>query len=173
MKSTEKTIFVDATYFLGMHDIDGDRRQRSVDFFSANLNRELYMNLEQVGLCDHVIWQRNREEQDAYYPFMDNLHTLANIQRLGYRREELRCALTLPELTGLTLQQACTLAQVIIRKGILYTHDPGILDHSPVGPWLAGAGSAHSDTPVFPEFLESLYRSSTQLTLTLEGSCYV
>jgi hypothetical protein len=71
----ERTIFVDASVFLGMHHRDESVRNHSLWFFRHQYAAAVKMNYEQVGICDAVIWQESREVQDLYYPFMDRLHT--------------------------------------------------------------------------------------------------
>lgn len=171
MNLDERPLFIDATFFLGMHDSDDQRRLQSVQFFIEHMNRELYMNLEQVGLCDDVIWTRQRTEQDAYYPFMDNLHTLMDIRRIGYQTEDLLNAISEQRFAGLNLQQACTLAQVINCNGRLATHDPMLLNVTQFNDWLLVP--ARYQQQVFPPPLEPLYQQSMTLTLDLKGSRYV
>ncbi|HVL01886.1 MAG TPA: DUF6190 family protein [Dongiaceae bacterium] len=163
--------FVDATFFLGMHDNDPDRRMQSLDLFSRMQMRSLHMSLEQVGLCDDVIWHRSRQEQDAYYPFMDNLHTLMRIERIGYTRGDLSLALKDPRVRHLPPSQACTIAQVINCNGKLHTHDPQLLQDSSFHPWLAPV-SLQPPLP-FPAPLDGLYQDSLCLTLALQESRYV
>lgn len=163
--------FVDATFFLGMHDSDEQRRMQSLQLFTHCLTTHLFMNLEQVGLCDDVIWCRNRQEQDAYYPFMDNLHTLLRIQRIGFTRDDLTRALRDPQLRHLPLQQACTLSQVMNRNGRLHTHDPLLWRDVALQPWLAPP--LQQPEQPFPEPLDSLYQDSLRLTLDLQESRYV
>lgn len=171
MHSDDRPRFIDATWFLGMHDADPERQRRSTQFFIRYLNDSVYMNLEQVGLCDDVIWQRAREEQDAYYPFMDNLHSVMHIQRIGYQEEDLLLALHDQRCSGLNMLQATTIAQVVRHDGILATHDPVLLGRSELQPWLNPALEQVEDT--FPFMLSELYQQSTTLMLTLQGSHYV
>ena len=171
MNLDKRPLFIDATFFLGMHDADETRRRQSVQFFIQHMDRVLYMNLEQVGLCDDVIWARQRAEQDAYYPFMDNLHTLMDIRRIGYQAEDLLCATGEQRFAGLSLQQACTLAQVINCNGYLATHDPELRNLAQFGDWLAPVAEDHNGE--FPPPLQPLYQQSVTLMLDLKGSRYV
>lgn len=171
MSLDKRPLFIDATFFLGMHDINESRRLCSLQFFIQHLEEELYMNLEQVGLCDDVIWGRQREEQDAYYPFMDNLHSVMAIRRIGYRYEDLMAAINDSRFAGLSLQQACTLAQVCNCNGLLATHDPLLKSDPRFQSLLTHRVDDNAD--VFPPQLESLYQQSVALKLDLKGSRYV
>lgn len=166
----DRPTFLDATLFLGMHDGDQARRARSLAFFTRRLGEQVFMSLEQVGLCDHVIWARGREEQDAYYPFMDNLHTLMAIRRRGYDRADMALALGDARLARLPFRQACTLAQVMSHDGILHTHDPALLGRDELRHWLAD--DADEAPLAFPEPLQALYEQSRRLVLALEDGCY-
>lgn len=42
------------------------------------------MPLEEVGICDDLVWKMPRDIQDMYYPFMDNLHSMLDMSRLPY-----------------------------------------------------------------------------------------
>ena len=171
MSLGKRPLFIDATFFLGMHDMNENRRLCSLQFFIRHLEEALYMNLEQVGLCDDVIWARRREEQDAYYPFMDNLHSCMTIRRIGYQCEDLMAAVNDSRYAGLSLQQACTLAQVCNCNGVLATHDPRLKSdprfQSSLACWV------EDGTTIFPPTLESLYQQSAALKLDLKGSRYV
>lgn len=85
-------IFIDATVFLGMHSSDETTRRACKGFFVQRLNDRVCMSLEHVGMCDDVIWAQPRTVQDAYYPFMDVLHTDMKIDRRGYTRGDLALA---------------------------------------------------------------------------------
>ena len=66
------------------------------------LNRKIVMSLEQVGRCDDIIWGYPRELQDAYYPFMDRLHTEMRIHRIPFGEQDLEVALKDRRLDGLS-----------------------------------------------------------------------
>jgi hypothetical protein len=117
------------------------------------------MNFEQVGICDAVIWRQRREVQDAYYPFMDRLHSDMQIVREGYQMRELDLALGHPELKSLRPEQALLAAQVIAREGVLATHDPALHRLPCLRSRTWDFASAHQDA-VFPEDLQALYEMS-------------
>ena len=155
----ERAPFVDATVFLGMHHRDPVIRQHSLGFFRGHYSHQVWMNFEQVGICDAVIWRQRREVQDAYYPFMDRLHSDMQIMREGYHMRELDLALGHPELKSLRPEQALLAAQVMAREGVLVTHDP-VLQRLPClrsQRW--NFASADPDA-AFPEDLQALYETS-------------
>jgi hypothetical protein len=89
MTSTNNKLFIDATTFLGMNALNDRLRCTNINFFAGRYHQQVNMALEQVGLCDDVIWQYSRHEQDLYYPFMDCLHTEMDIQRTPYSQDDL------------------------------------------------------------------------------------
>lgn len=157
--------FVDATVFLGMHHRDDAVRDRSLAYFRDRYVAEVWMNYEQIGICDAVIWRQRREVQDLYYPFMDRLHSDMQIVRLGYRRPELELALGNPELRDLAPEQALLAGQVLARGGLLATHDaalralPCLRDRL----WDFAAGGRTAD---FPAELQALYEVSRVFVYT-------
>ncbi|AJF69605.1 hypothetical protein SVTN_08045 [Streptomyces vietnamensis] len=158
-------MFIDATLFMGMHSEDDAVRTAAKSFFAARLAAgdagRVFMNWEQVGRCDDLVWGYERKVQDEYYPFMDVLHTDLAIDRVPYDEEDLRRAFTTPALEGLPTHERLLLAQVIGRDGALHTASPRLLGRTdlPVVPLGAGAESA------FPAYLEDLYRRSLVLTV--------
>lgn len=151
----EPVVFVDATVFLGMHHEDPTKRDRSLGFFAHNFHGRVFMNFEQVGICDAVIWRQSRQTQDLYYPFMDRLHSDMDIVRCGYAREDLQQALALTELTP---EQALLLVQVVRTGAVLATHDPALESHPALRErlWRFAQGPA----PELPAPLQALYRES-------------
>jgi len=121
---SDTPLFIDATFFLGMHDGNQARRLRSLGYFTRNLSSKPRMNYEQIGICDAVIWTKSRVVQDLYYPFMDRLHSDMPILRSGYTHDEINLALSHPELKNLPPEQAIQAAQVLHNQGKLATHDP-------------------------------------------------
>lgn len=161
----DRPAFVDATVFLGMHHRDEPVRRRSLEFFRSYYARKVWMNFEQIGICDAVIWRQRREIQDLYYPFMDRLHSDMQIVREGYRRRELEIALAHPDLRSLRPEQALLAAQVLDRDGVLVTHDAA-LQHVPcVRSQLWDFESSAPDA-VFPAELEALYETSCAFVYT-------
>jgi len=156
---SERPSFVDATVFLGMHHKDPLIRQHSLRFFRSHYGHQVSMNFEQVGICDAVIWQQRREVQDAYYPFMDRLHSDMQIMREGYQTRELEHALGHPELKILRPEQALLAAQVLAREGVLVTHDPALRRLPCLRSQRWDFASAQPDA-TFPADLQALYETS-------------
>jgi predicted nucleic acid-binding protein len=157
---TEPTIFVDASVFLGMHHRDVETRDRCLTFFRRHLASDrVIMNYEQIGICDAVIWRQNRQVQDAYYPFMDRLHSDMAVQRSGYVFEDICLAREERELRGLRAEQALLAAQVLRTGGSLATRDPVLRRLLCLRTCLFDLATAASATS-FPAELETLYESS-------------
>lgn len=156
---TDSPLFIDATFFLGMHDSDESLRSLSLGYFTSHLSQRPCMNYEQIGICDAVIWLQSREIQDCYYPFMDRLHSDMAIQRRGYAYDEIRLALTHPELKKLTPNRALLAGQVLHTDGRLATHDAALAGlkclHGRL--WRMDVTQASSR---FPEPLQTLYEAS-------------
>ena len=125
---SESKDFIDASLFMGMHSQDEATRIACKNFFVERLHSSVMMSLEHVGRCDDMVWQYGREVQDAYYPFMDNLHTDMRIVRRGCEEQDLRLALTSPLLQELPMLDRLLLAMVINRGGDALHGEP-----APVG----------------------------------------
>jgi len=123
--------YIDASVFLGMHSKDERTRVACKNYFVQRPNEEIGMSLEQVGKCDDVIWQFPRERQDAYYPFMDNLHTIMRIDRISYDREDISAATFNQHLHGLDISDRLTMGLVLARRGVLYTINPTLVNLRP------------------------------------------
>ncbi len=129
MNTKNRKIFIDASLFMGMHSNDEKIRNQSLSVMSEQFSKCIYMNLEQVGMCDEVVWRYSRNIQDDYYPFMDILHSEMDITRIGY------CSADIARLnkdrrlseTSLSVQSALLVAQTINNNALLYTHDKNIL----------------------------------------------
>ena len=119
--------FVDSSFFLAMHSTDEPVRIACKNYFIERAHSEIFMSLEHVGWCDDVIWSYSREKQDAYFPFMDQLHTDLNIHRLRYEDEDLRCAIEAQTLRRLDLFNRLLVAMVVRRGGVLYTVNEELL----------------------------------------------
>ena len=152
--------FVDASTFLGMNSADEHERRVCAGFFAARLDGELGISAEQVGICDDTIWRFGRQEQDDYYPFMDNLHSRLRFDRLTFTEADLAAALGdgRPELP---MTDRLTLAMAVNHGATLYTLNPRLLA-------LPGAPVRHPEAdPLprqdFPEWLEQLYQASLVL----------
>jgi Family of unknown function (DUF6190) len=159
--------FVDATVFLGMNSTDERIRRTCTSFFNGRLDSTVAMSLEQVGRCDDVVWSYPRETQDAYYPFMDNLHTDLRFHRVGYDEHDLAAARESRE--AITVADRLLLAMVTNRDGTLYTYNPRLLA-------LADARVRQPEPPTrgrvpFPDGLEALYQDSLALLVDVETLC--
>ncbi|MCJ1681499.1 DUF6190 family protein [Streptomyces sp. APSN-46.1] len=169
MPADSSGVFIDATVFMGMHSDDQAIRRACKRFFAGRLTGGgVTMSWEQVGRCDDLVWGYSREVQDAYYPFMDVLHTEMTIVRTGYTEEDAGRAFTLPELAGLPSHERLVLGQVISHSGLLYTASPRLTrltgrDGLPVAAVPAARDGEGEDT--FPEHLEKLYQDSLVLTV--------
>lgn len=156
-------IMIDGALFLGMHSIDEQVRLDSKAFFAERLDGRVVMSLEQVGLCDNIVWGQPRDLQDAYYPFMDVLHTDMTIQRVPYTEGDLDAARA-PDLAGLPLSRRLTVGMARNRGAILHTVDPVLLDAARAGSGLPVRRVPASTVEVsFPAYLEKLYAASLVL----------
>lgn len=157
---SEAALFIDATVFLGMHHRDEITRNSCLSFFQSHFTSDrVRMNYEQIGICDAVIWQQSRQSQDIYYPFMDLLHSEMKIHRVGYTFDEIKWWVEQPALCDLLPEQALLVAQVVLRGGVLMTHDP-ILRQLPVlAPRLVDIDHSYSPSS-FPPELQALYEAS-------------
>ncbi|MFE2926961.1 DUF6190 family protein [Streptomyces goshikiensis] len=165
MPADPSDVFIDATVFMGMHSGDQAVRRACKRFFVDRLAGGVTMSWEQVGRCDDLVWGYVREVQDAYYPFMDVLHTEMAIARVGYGEEDTRLAFTTTALEGLPGHERLLLGQVLSHSGLLYTASPRLTGRSglPVAAVPAAPGEGPED--VFPGHLEKLYQDSLVLTV--------
>ncbi|GLW91245.1 DUF6190 family protein [Actinokineospora globicatena] len=158
--------FVDAALFMGMHSADDRVRLACKGFFIDRLATGVSISLEQVGRCDDIVWSHPREVQDAYYPFMDNLHTDMAVARVGYDLADITAALESLVLPDLPITERLTLGQVVARGAILYTVD----SRFPVSSGLPVLVPSPVDTePEFPDKLEQLYQESLVLRVDPSG----
>lgn len=157
---------IDSALFLGMNSTDEAVRIACKGFFVRHVDRPLTMSLEQVGHCDDVIWGFSRKLQDAYYPFMDSLHTVMTIERSGYEEQDLRRAIgdQLPE--GLPTRERLLLGMVLNRRGMLHTVNSRLLAHP--GMPVREPDPVGEHEPLFPEYLERLYQTSLALRVQLD-----
>jgi len=158
------TEVIDATTFLGMHASDESIRRACKTFFARRLHNEVLMSLEHVGWCDDVVWGHPRSVQDAYYPFMDTLHSEMAICRLGYDEADIQAALDSAELTDLPMRDRLLMGMVLRRGAVLHTASPRLVarDDLPIAPVTSAA-----EQP-FPEHLEQFYRASLALRIPIE-----
>ncbi|WP_406336173.1 DUF6190 family protein [Streptomyces zaomyceticus] len=167
--------FIDATAFMGMHSKDDSVRVAAKAFFAGRLAAGdaggVVMSWEQVGRCDDLVWGYERGVQDAYYPFMDVLHTDLAIDRVGYTEDDVRRAFTTPGLDGLPAHERMLIAQVVGRGGTLHTASPRLTATAglPVVPLASADAPAPGGEPSFPAYLEDLYQRSLVLTVVSEN----
>ena len=157
-------VVVDSFAFLGMHSIDETVRSSCKAFFVQRVHNEIWMSLEHVGWCDDIIWQYSRAQQDAYYPFMDTLHSEMPIRRVGYEENDVITALTDPALTDVPMRERLLLGMVLHRSAILYTANPRLRNRRDL-PVVAVPVVQEQQ---FPERLEQLYRVSLDLRLSTD-----
>jgi hypothetical protein len=123
-----RDVYVDASLFLGMHSKDPDVRTACASFFAEHLRTPVLMTYEEVGRCDDVVWGHARAAQDAYYPFMDVLHSLMPIRRRAYTAEDREALAVLPAAAGaLASREQMLLASVHATGGELITVNPRLL----------------------------------------------
>ncbi len=184
MSLNNKKVFIDASLFMGMHSENTRTRRQSIEFMAQHFNGQVYMNLEQVGMCDEYVWQYERDIQDAYYPFMDVLHSEMDVKRIGYSQSDLNLSLLEHgiDVRHLTVQQRLLMAQVINHEGLLFTHDSHIRSNTAFHTFLGEFQSddialneqGDRETPVFTPALDELYETSKRLvfpfTTTQEGN---
>jgi len=120
-----------------------------------------------VGRCDDVIWRFTRAEQDAYYPFMDRLHSDMDIVRLGYSDGDVSAALSDGRLRGLPIADRLTLGMVIHYGGMLRSLRPALLFRPDLP--VRVVDPCHVRTG-FPPVLEELYSVSLALRIPLGAS---
>jgi hypothetical protein len=120
--------FIDASVFMGLHSRDEQIRIVCKNFFIERMNKKLFMSFEHVGKCDDMVWQFDRRTQDAYYPFMDRLHTVMDIQRMPYDMEDINMYCNDFATSTLSTLQKLTCSMVLAKKGVLYTLDKELLD---------------------------------------------
>lgn len=157
--------YVDASLFMGMHAQDEAIRVACKNFFVDRFAGEgVAMSLEQVGRCDALVWRYQREQQDAYYPFMDVLHTDMTIERIGYAERDVKTALTNPVLADLELDARLTVGMVLAAGGELVTVDRRLSHRHDLPVRTPSAGPERS----FPAHLEELYQRSLVLRVARE-----
>lgn len=158
--------FVDASSFLGMNSADERERLACMRFFAARLDRTLGISAEQVGICDDTVWAFGRQQQDEYYPFMDNLHSVLRFERLTYTEADVAAALN-GDYPDLPVLERLTLAMVSNRNATLVTLNPRLLA-LPDAPVRDPAAEAEDDV-AFPAWLQRLYEASLVLRVPATG----
>jgi uncharacterized protein DUF6190 len=125
---------------------------------SCRLHDKTWMSLEQVGWCDDVVWQYPRVVQDAYYPFLDTLHTTMPIRRVGYDEQDVAAALS-PALKDLPMRERLLVGIVLHYDAVLYTVNPRLRNRTD----LPVAAVPPADEVPFLGGLEQLYQTSLAL----------
>lgn len=152
--------FVDYSLFMGMHSPDQRTRVACKNYFVNSCQKRIGMSLENIGMCDALVWGLPREIQDAYYPFMDALHTVAAIEKLAYTAIDLRAALDDPRLKSLSLQDRLSVAMAMNKGGTLFTTSRTLLAR---GDLPVREPSRSESERTFSPMLEALYRESLRL----------
>ena len=143
-----------------MHSTDKKTRIACKNYFVSRLDDPVGMSLEQVGKCDDIIWKNyTNEEQAKYYPFMDNLHTIMNIQRVGYNEKDIHQASTNPDLQDLSITDRLTVGMAIARGAQLYS-----VNLKSVGQDYVHSPEAGKELS-FPRALEELYQQSLKVRI--------
>lgn len=161
--------YIDASLFLGMHRFDEKTRILCKNFFVERLksDKPLTINLEQVGKCDDDIWKFSREAQDAYYPFMDYLHTVLNIQRVPFSSCDIHEATTNKQLQNLIFSDRLTLGMVILKEGMLFTINTLLFEQKNLP--VCYPKSNENNELFFPPVLEKLYQKSLKIKIGFRG----
>jgi hypothetical protein len=155
---------IDASVFMGMHARDETTRVACVSFMAERFEAGVAMSWEQVGRCDDIVWGYDRDVQDAYYPFMDVLHSTMPFTRRPYDVCDLELALRDRRLAGLPLHEALTVAMAANRDTCLVTLSARL--HERCGlPVQRPCGAPGMD---FPAPVAGLYAAS--LRLRVDGS---
>lgn len=162
---TQRERFVDSSAFLGMHAADDQLRRSCTGFFRSMMAFPLAMSFEEVGRCDDVIWSQPRDLQDAYFPFMDHLHSELSIRRVALRKADIDAAESDPQLAGLPDTDRFAVGMAIRSGAMLITANPRLLSI----PGLPVTSPACiPERPGFPSHLEALYKRSLVLRLPVE-----
>ena len=156
--------FFDASVFLGMNSVDERIRKACKSFFVSRFAGGAATSLEQVGRCDDVIWGYSRELQDAYYPFMDELHTVMRICRQRFTDQELDRAMSDDRLKSLSVGDRLLLGKVLEAQGCLYSVRPHLTSRSDL-PVRCPEDAPDLD---FPGNLAGLYQASLRLRIPTE-----
>lgn len=155
---------IDASVFMGMHARDDATRHTCATFMADRFDTGVVMSWEQIGRCDDIVWSYARDVQDAYYPFMDVLHSTMPFSRQPYHAGDLELALRDRRLAGLPLHEALTVAMAANRDTCLVTLSARL--HEGCGlPVRRPHGRPEVD---FPAPVAGLYTAS--LRLRVDGS---
>ena len=154
-------VFVDTSVFMGMHSEDEAVRVACKNLFVEQFAGGVAMSLEHIGRCDDVVWAFPRSVQDAYYPFMDRLHSTMALRRVAYTREDLRRAEQDTRIANLPVFDGLLLARVCNEGGVLYTLQSQLLMKRDLPVQFVPFGQEQA----FPPELEATYRHSLMLRI--------
>ncbi len=154
--------FIDVSVFMGMHSKHDQTRIACKNFFIERMDKKIYISFENLGKCDDMVWQFDRVTQDAYYPFMDRLHTIMDIQRIPYDVEDIDTYTADFAPSTLSMLQKLTCSVVLAKKGILYTFDKELLGLKNVS---VQEPETVAREGVFPGDLEKWYQESLMLRM--------
>ncbi|MEU6698481.1 DUF6190 family protein [Pseudonocardia sp. NPDC046786] len=160
--------YVDAALFLGMHSTDERLRVACKSFFTARVDDRLIMSMEQIGRCDDTIWRLDRDLQDAYYPFMDTLHTVVDIHRPAYDEADVQRGLSNPLCRRFPTHERLLLGMVMRREGRLTSASPRLVRRRPACLPVHPPEPVTGPEPCFPEPIEQLYQKSLAVRLPRE-----
>lgn len=154
---------IDSSLFLGMNSSNETTRIACKNFFVDRLKTQttIAMSLEHIGGCDRVVWMYSREVQDAYYPFMDNLHTVMQMIRLPYQENDIKVALHDSQLQDTPMYNRLLIAYAKNRNQVLFTVDKRLS----IGKHLSVCHPHFKSEQQFPNFLEELYQKSLALRI--------
>ena len=160
--------YIDASLFLGMNRFDKKTRIACKNFFVKALqeNRTIFFHLEQVGLCDDIVWNFKRETQDAYYPFMDTLHSIMQITRIPYTKADFSEALKIKSIK-LTFSDKLLIGSVKRNDSTLFSVNKNL--NNVINNILIIDTTKKQKELEFPDKLEKLYKKSLKLKMGITG----
>jgi hypothetical protein len=150
---------IDASVFMGMHARDDVTRRACMSFMAGRFDAGVVLSWEQVDRCDEIVWSYDRDVQDAYYPFMDVLHSTMSVARRPYDAADLDLALRDRRLAGLPMHEALAVAMASNRNASLVTISPRLHERCDL-PVRRPAGTPAAS---FPEPVATLYAQSLRL----------
>lgn len=158
---------VDASVFLGMHATEDSLRRACKAVFVGALSAPagVTMSLDEIGRCDHAVWGRPRAMQDAYYPFMDRLHSTACIRRVALAVDDLAAIVRDARLSGLADAERLQVALALRTGARLVSVRPGLTGRADLP---VDVPAAVAVEPVFPAPFEALYSRSLALRIPVE-----
>jgi len=150
---------IDASVFMGMHAQEDDTRLACMSFMAARFDAGVVLSWEQIGRCDDIVWSYPRDVQDAYYPFMDVLHSTMPFARRPYDAADFDLALRDRRLAGLPMHEALAVAMASNRDASLVTISARLHERHGL-PVRRPPGTPAAN---FPEPVATLYAQSLRL----------